>query len=248
MPEPTNSNGGSDASGNTTTNAGTPGHNPPTPRKRADQDQQLAERANETRQIVGVIMGDGAVRSKLAAKGFDTQRLNEAIASCDVFDTKWNERQNAMGVQTTKVEVFAKLFDEATKLQSDFREIVRGAENPPPPSALLVACGITGEVPTDLQKFLTHAKSAYTSAKKAEYSVFMTKLGYTPAVLDAQLTALETLRKADEEHSKESGNAQLATDERDKAFEPVNAFRNSVMKIARRVFRTEPEQLSKLDF
>ncbi len=28
----------------------------------------------------------------------------------------------------------------------------------------------------------------------------------------------------------------------------MNAFRNSVMKIARRVFRTEPEQLAKLDF
>jgi hypothetical protein len=208
----------------------------------------MADRANETRQIVGVIMGDGPVRSKLAQKGFDTQKLNGAILLCEEFDQKWNERQNAMGVQTGKAEVFTDLFDEARKAQSDFREIVRGAENPAPTPALLVACGITGEVPTDLQKFLTHAKSAYTSAKKPEYGAFMTNLGYSEEVLDGQLTALETLRKANEEHTKESGNAQKATDERDKAFVPVNAFRNSVMKIARRVFRKEPEQLAKLDF
>jgi hypothetical protein len=208
----------------------------------------MANRANETRQIVGVIMDDTAVRSKLAPKGFDTQKLNGAISLCEEFDKKWNKRQNAMGIQADKAEVFTGLFDEATKSLSDFREIVRGAENPAPPPALLVACGITGEVPTDLQKFLTHAKSAYTTAKKPEYSAFMTNLGYSEEVLDDQLTALEDLRKADEEHSKESGNAQKATDERDKAFVPVNAFRNSVMKIARRVFRKEPEQLSKLDF
>jgi hypothetical protein len=247
MPTSTNPNGGSDASGNTN-NAGTPASNTPAPRKRADQDQQMANRANETRQIVGVIMDDGPVRSKLAPKGFDTQKLTGAILLCEEFDKKWNKRQNAMGIQADKAGVFTGLFDEATKSLSDFREIVRGAENPAPPPALLVACGITGEVPTDLQKFLTHAKSAYTTAKKPEYSAFMTNLGYSEEVLDDQITALDDLRKADEEHSKESGNAQKATDERDKAFEPVNAFRNSVMKIARRVFRKEPEQLSKLDF
>jgi len=220
----------------------------PVPRKRADQDQYLADRANETRQIVGVIMDDGAVRTKLAPKGFDTQRLTGAIALCDTFDAKWNARQNAMGVQTQKSKAFTDLFDAATKSLSDFREIVRGSEDPAPTPELLVACGITDDVPVDLQKFLTHAKSAYTTAKKAEYSAFMTKLGYTAQVLDDQIAALETLRKADEDHSKESGNAQKATDERDKAFAPVNAFRNSVMKIARRVFRKEPEQLSKLDF
>lgn len=217
----------------------------PAPRKRADQDQQLAERANATRQIVGVIMGDGAVRAKLAPKGFDTQRLTGAIALCDAFDEKWNARQNAMGVQNDKATVFNGLFDTAKKSLSDFREIVRAETSD---AAVLLALGISDEVPTDLQKFLTHAKSAYTTAKKAEHSALMTKVGYTAASLDAEIAALETLRKADEDHSKESGNAQKATDERDKAFVPVNTFRNSVMKIARRVFRTEPEQLTNLDF
>lgn len=237
MPEPTN---------NTPENNDTP--NTPAPRRRADQDQLLAERAAETRQIVGVILNDVAVRSKLTPKGFDTQRLNDAIASCEAFDQKWNARQNAMGVQADKSKAFQELFDEAVKSLSDFRETVRGAENPAPEAGLLVACGITGEVPVDLQKFLTTAKSAYTTAKKPEYAAFMTKVGYTAAVLDAEIVKLDNVRKADEEHSVESGNAQKATDDRDKAFTPVNAFRNSVLKIARRVFRKEPEQLSKLDF
>ena len=72
--------------------------------------------------------------------------------------------------------------------------------------------------------------------------------GSLAAALDVKIVALQVFRKADEEHRTASGTARTTTGERDKAFGPVNVFRNSVMKMAWRVFRKEPEQFAKLDF
>ncbi len=90
--------------------------------------------------------------------------------------------------------------------------------------------------------------SAYTTAMTTPYSTELAKKGYDAAELDAQLDALETLRVADQEQSRLVGEAQKATRERDLAVALVRKFRSDIRRIARRVFRNEPEQARKLDF
>lgn len=190
-----------------------------------------------------MVLTDAVVRAALGKKGFDTQKLSEGLALCDAADAKWNARQEAIAKQSNCTSLVNGLFDEARKSLSDLRETARVAFKE---EAALKALGVTGDVPEDVQRFLTHARSTYTTAKKEEYNGALARHGYATEELDRQLAALEDLRKASDAQSQVMGDAQQATRARDDAVAPVREFRKNILKIARRAFRKEPEQARKL--
>lgn len=156
----------------------------------------MAEDIQATTPIINPVFGDAAVRAPLIPRGFDTRNLNDARLLCDAAQTKWDDRQAAIAQQTEKTQQGVDLFDTAVQSLGDFRESIRTVINA---TASLQARGCTEPVPEDLQKFITHAKSTYTAARKEAYAAPAAKKGYNAAALDEELKALETLRTTEEE-------------------------------------------------
>ena len=194
--------------------------------------------------LVGVLQKDADL-APLRDKGFDAQNLTGVIALCDTADEKFDSRQQAMAAQLTQTNELNRLFDKAVKQYADFRETARTVLSDEGP---LKALKVSDAVPDALENFLTDARSAYTTAKKKAYVTALGKKGYDAAALDEQLAALEALREADEEQARLTGDAKKATTERRQAVAPIQKFRSDVRRVARRVFRKQPEQLAKLDF
>ena len=204
----------------------------------------MANDISETQQIVDVIIQDGAVRQKMSKRGFDTEKLTTGSDLCEAAQQAWDGRQDAMSAQEKQTGVVTKLADDARKAYSDFREVARTEFKD---EASLTALSISEEVPGDLQTFLTHARSAYTAAKKPEYQGKLKEVGYGPAELKNEIDALDALQEAAGLQTRLIGDAQQATDDRNKAVKPLREYRTNLLKIARRVFRRQPAQLRKLD-
>ena len=205
----------------------------------------MANDISATKQLVNAIMGDGGIRQKLLKRGFDTQKLSAGLTLCKTAEDRWDDRQNAMSAQEKQTALVAKLADEARKAYADFRETARTEFKD---EASLTALSLSSEVPDDLQVFLTEARGAYTSALKAEHQGKLSKVGYGPAELQAEIDALKALSDAVGAQARLAGDAQQSTKDRNSAVQPVRAYRSNLLKIARRVFRKEPAQLRKLDF
>lgn len=217
----------------------------PAPRERSDQDQQIASDIGMVGQVIAQVFKDATVRAPLSRRGFDTQKLQGGLDLCDTAQKCWNNRQTAMADQLSCTKHVNTLFDAAVKSLSDFRETARATFVDEAP---LKALGVTEAVPSDFSKFLTHARSAYAAAQKPEYGPLMTEHGYGTPELKAEVDALKALEEANSEQSRASADAKKATRLRDEAVEPVRTFRSKLMKIARRVFRNDPEQAAKLKF
>ena len=235
------------AGANPTPPGSQPGQPKPTrgPAHRSAQDAREATDVSQTRQLVEFIMGDTEVADPLKQKGFDTQRFTQVLDWCDGADEKFDERQEAIARQTEQTALVQQLFDTAVLAYVDFRETARTSFED---KAALQALNVTEPVPSDRQQFLRQARSAYTNGQRERYQSVLKVNGYPTATLGGELAALKTLRDAIKQQGKTEAAAKKATAARRKAVEPVRKFRQKVVRIARRVFRTQPEQLQKLDF
>jgi hypothetical protein len=182
----------------------------------------MAAMISQVRQMHDVVVADGTLRATLGPRGFDTQRLDDAIAVCDAAQAKWNARQQAMAVQLECTLRVNDLFDTAVKSYADFRETARAIF---PDEAALKALGATAAVPDDLEVFLTQARSAYAAGRTAPYTAALSPHGYPVAVLEAELGKLDVLQAASKAQAQAISDAQKATRERDEAAQPLQLFR-----------------------
>ena len=214
------------------------------PARRADQDQEIAAAISGTAKTIQIVLDDTAINKVMTKWSFKKEKLNTGLKLCEAAQNQWDARQTAIGRQTECTSQVNRLFNEAVKAYSDFRETARTELQD---EASLQALSVTDAVPDELGKFLTHARGAYHCAKMEPYVSALGEYGYDEDGLDDQLKALDALDKADQEQSKAIADAQKATRLRDEAAAPVRDFGNKLRKIARRAFRNDPEQARKLD-
>ena len=214
------------------------------PARRADQDQEIAGVISGTAKTIQIVLDDTTINKVMTKWSFKKEKLNTGLKLCEAAQNQWDARQTAIGRQTECTSQVNRLFNEAVKAYSDFRETARTELQD---EASLQTLSVTDAVPDELGKFLTHARGAYNCAKMEPYVSALGEYGYDEDGLDDQLKALDALDKADQEQSKAIADAQKATRLRDEAATPVRDFGNKLRKIARRAFRNDPEQARKLD-
>lgn len=225
-----------DVAGSTASDTATP--------RRADQDQEIAAVISSTGKTIKIALNDADISKVLAKRGFKKEKLNAGLDLCATAQEKWDARQAAIARQAECTGAVNRLFGEAVKAYGDFREAARAELDE---AASLKALSVSDVVPDDLDKFLTHARGAYNCAKEEPYVTALGDYGYDEEGLDDELKALEDLDKANQEQSQAMADAQKATRLRDDAAKPVRNFRNKLRRIARRAFRTDPEQARKLE-
>ncbi len=154
-------------------------------RKQAEQDQQIANDITAALTLMETTRDDADLQTELAPMGYDEASLDEAIENLHApAQAAYEARAAAMG----KADSAQDLLDEAVMAErqdfTDYREISRAIFTEP---ADKTALGLKGTLVKDLQKFLTAAKASYSAGKKAPYTEKLTKRGYSPARIDAEL-------------------------------------------------------------
>lgn len=156
----------------------------------------------------------------------------------------YNQRQQALGDQRDASETAEKAEKETRQFYADFREIARVVFSG---SADQTKLGLKGNVPADLQKFITTARASYTAGQADAYSSELGKHGFKPEVLTAALNGLEQLKETNEAHRKAGGDALKATTVRNQAHDDLMVWMGKFKRIAKVALRGKPELQSKLN-
>jgi hypothetical protein len=213
--------------------------------ERAAQARKISDLIGTGQQIVLVMNEDAVIRTALSRKSFDTQKIELGRALSATLDQRYQDRQRAMSAQTQATAVVTDLFAEEMAHFIDFRETARTIYTS---KADRQALSLSGRVPQEVQQFIIFARAGYTAAQGEKYTAELTKYDYPPATLDERLAALPALLDADQDQVRAIQEARASTRVRDEAARPLRAWVSQARRIARRVFRKQPEQARKLDF
>jgi hypothetical protein len=132
----------------------------------------------------------------------------------------------------------------ARKAYADFRRTVTSVYRS---KGWRTALGCTGNVPTDLQQFVTVGTASYTTAKSQPYPADLAPVGYPVATLTANLIALTQLNVLRELQATAIGNAVTATSRRNDAHWVLMDWVRQLRGIASVAFRNQPGQAQRLD-
>jgi hypothetical protein len=214
-------------------------------RKLAEQDQQMANELSAALTMIETARDDAEIQALIAPKGYAVDDLDDAVDNLQApAQAAYNARQTAIGVARRATENLSKMEAEERKDFADFRETARAVF---PGKTDWTSLGLNGAAPKDLQKFLTAAKSSYDAGKKAPYTAGLTKRGYSPAAIDAQLAGIKSVSDLSKTQGIAAGAAQKATTTRDTNFKALQAWTKEFRKIVKRTLRERPDLAGKLE-
>lgn len=188
---------------------------------------------------------DADIQALLSPKGYAVADLDDALENLQApAQAAYNARQTALGVAKRSTENLTKMDAEERKDFADYRETARAVFTN---KTDWTSLGLNGVAPKDLQKFLTAAQASYAAGKTAAYTAGLTKRGYSPAAIEAQLAGIKSVSDLSKTQAIAVGAAQKATDTRDKAAKALKAWVSEFRKIAKRALRQNPDLLAKLE-
>ncbi len=109
-----------------------------------------------------------------------------------------------------------------------------------------IGLGLTGNVPHDLQKFITLAHNSYVNAKQDPWTTKLTKRNYAKARLDTLNADLTALSGTESASNIAAGAAEEDTTARDLAYTDLKDWIKEAHGVARGAFRKNVGALTKL--
>ena len=224
----------------------TPG-NPPddshTPKKRSAQDKKITNYANECDVFVTTLEDEAEIHAIAATHGYNDAEIAVGRGYVTALGGGLQGRQTGMGQQNQKQDDVVQSEKSNRESYAAFREIAR-ASFPLQPDR--VALGLTGDVPEDMDRFITAAKLSYNAAKVAPYTAKMTLRNYAPARLTNLLAALDQLTGDDSGSNTADGDAEKSTEARDLAYDQLRAWMKECRGVMRGALRGQHGLLAKL--
>lgn len=213
--------------------------------KQAQQDQKIADAISQAEKLITTAIDNAEALVLLEPRGYGAAALTEALTTWHKpAQEAFNARQTAIGLQLSATAALGTAEAQERKDYADYREIARAAF---PAAADRQALGLVGEIPRDLEKFLTTATAGYSAGKKAPYSAKLSERGFTPAAIDAELQGLKGVANFAKAQAIAKGAAQKATETRDAAAKALATWAGEFRKVARRALRTRPDLLAALE-
>ena len=126
----------------------------------------------------------------LEAYGYDATEFTEGFRLQGLAAAAFGVRQEGIGEAEGAVDDLHLSDAAARNAYAAFREVARAIFPKPGDRDSL---GLTGDVPHDLQRFITAAHTSYTNAGKDPWKAKMTKRGYPAARLTTLLAAVDAL-------------------------------------------------------
>jgi hypothetical protein len=107
---------------------------------------------------------------------------------------------------------------------------------------------VTGDVPDDLQRFMTQAHAGYLAGAEEPFTAKLSKRGYPPARLKSLLDDLDALATLDVAHELATSDAEeeMGGSACDEAYNELKEFMKEIKGVIRTVFRKQPDVLGSL--
>lgn len=151
--------------------------------------EKVANDITAALQMIEIARDDAEIQGLLGPRGYDAAALDDAIADFQApAQAAYDGRQRAIGVLNRAQQALEAMQAQEQKDFTDYREIARATFKAAGDRASL---GLNGTAPKDLEKFITAAKASYGTGKKAPFTELLTKRGYSPAAIDAELAGID---------------------------------------------------------
>lgn len=211
--------------------------------QRAAQDQAVSDFISQAGQLIAAAQSDTEIGPLLQARGYDAAKMQEGSDLQTAAQAAFTRRQTMMGAQKQAKSAFDSANLTARQNYSDFRETGHVVAKT---AADRTTLGLSGNVPQDMQKFLTLARASYAAARTDAYKAAFATYGYPDAALVALLDGLKTLSDASTAQTAAQQNAVGATKSRDAAYKTLKAWIRDFKRIAKVALRPRPELAARL--
>lgn len=210
---------------------------------RSIQNQSIQNFIGDAETFLITVATDADINRAMGQHGYDAEELAEGNRLLGVAAEAFGVRLTGIAGKTGMQQQKTTNDEQARNDYAAFRLIARAAF---PAQADRVALGLTGNVPHDLQKFVTLAHTSYTNAAKAPHTTKMTKRGFSTDALTTLSRGLDSLSGTDSQNAIATGEAQEATGARDDAYDALKEFIKEASGVARGALRGNGGALTKL--
>jgi len=207
--------------------------------------KSLAKRLLVAQVAIDNAISNSDVKSLLAVFGYDDTRLNEGKTLLDTTNQLQQTQQKEYGDQFEATGTLKEAWEKADKTYMRFVKIARIALKAD--HALYQQLNLSGIRKKTLSGWLAQAKQFYLNAlSDTKVLEKMADFGMTQANIEAGKTMLEETEAANAAQEKEKGEAQQATQERDKAMDNLEDWLSDFFAIARIALEEKPQLLENL--
>jgi hypothetical protein len=209
-----------------------------TTRKRAEQDQRVANEITAALQFLETIRDEQEIADTLAAKGYDSTKLNEGLVLQTAAQARFNARQEAIGKQRNASAKLAGSDAYARSLYDELRDVARAIFTD---SANRSELAVSSRVSGDRQKFITNARATYEAVLKEPHLSTFATYGYSDADFQAGIASLDQLSIDDDAQNAAIGFAVKATAERDAAVKEMHVWMKQLERLAKVALKGKPD-------
>lgn len=210
---------------------------------REQQDKRIKAYVSAAGRLLTTAANDAEIRPVLEAHGYDAAEFAEGFRLQNLAAAAFGVRQEGIGEAEGAVDELHLADTAARDAYAAFREVARAAH---PRQSDRDGLGLTGDVPHDLQRFITAAHASYVNAGKDPWKAKMTKRGYPAARLTTLLAAVDALTGSGSDRDQAIGDAEEDTAARDLAYTDLKEFMKELTGTARGALRGNRGALSKL--
>lgn len=204
---------------------------------RSLQDQEIQEAVTKNYALLQVCSTDPVLQPLLAQYGLDVPALESGGLLVQKTAAAFNVRYTTMGNKKSAQRDLTKEATEARTEYACFRDIVR-------PMFPLVedrtTLALRGDVPEDLESFITLAQASYENGKADAYTERLSARSYTPARLDELKSALDVLVAHSGARTKSKARATASTADRNAAFAAMSSFMRELKGVLKAILRKSP--------
>ncbi len=212
-------------------------------RKRDKQNKKITKYAGESQTFLTTLSGDPTLSAVASTHGYDTAELAIGQGYVTALGGGLQNRQQGMGNKEGEQDQLEVSEKTVRHDYAVFREIARASF---PAPADRTALALSGDVPEDMDRFLTMATTSYTNGGQAPYIAKLTKRNYAPARLTTLLGAVTQLDKDESERDQAGGDAIDDTKDRDDAYDTLRAWMKECKGVMRGALKGQHGQLAKL--
>jgi hypothetical protein len=213
---------------------------------RSVEERAIATYILDANTLLETVRLSTGIAEKLARYGFDDEELAIGMALQENAAHAYKTRHAVLPADSAAgLAALTARMDKARDEFTEFRGVARAAF---PDLSSRTNLRVTGDIPDDLQRFMTQAHSGYLAACEEPFTAKLSKRGYPVARLKGLLDDLDALATLDVAHELATSDAEeeMGGSASDAAYNELKEFMKEIKGVIRTVFRKQPEVLESL--
>ena len=199
----------------------------------------------EAESMLSNASSDQTILSAISSYGYSSQRISEGLALYRAANDLHRSQQKEFAEQLAATDAFNGAWDQADKAYNQALRIARVAFKSHVNAASRLQ--LQGERNRSFAGWLEQVEAFYSglSADPA-LSASMANFGYPAAKIAAEYQAVKAVKELRHQQLKETGEAQHATEQRDKSLVQLDAWLADFRAVSKVALADQSQQLEKL--